>query len=333
MKLVPRHRIVIAVEESESSDQAVDWLAGSGLIIDADVLVLHVADRMSDSSNGSMIAESVALKLRPVCTATRVETALKVGSAGAVLLESASGWQSDLIVIGGSRHSGLERLLLGSVGQYVIERAHCPVVIGRVSQVESKNNVLIAVDDSKFSGAALEWVSAQPWARNKNLVILSVLKPLPSSFHSESTARAAEMLLKHTCAESLLSLLVSRWSDMLAADLGRELVPFAISEGNPIDEILKAVVEWPVEMLVIGANGHTSFNERLLGSVSQSIATRAGCAVTVVRGATSGRYDVALSDLEKSSELAEVKAEKPHPAKITGGLAGNNLSAGMGCMY
>jgi len=51
------------------------------------------------------------------------------GQAGPVLVEAAEG--ADLLVVGNRGHGGLAEALLGSVGQYCVRHASCPVVIMR----------------------------------------------------------------------------------------------------------------------------------------------------------------------------------------------------------
>ena len=51
------------------------------------------------------------------------------GQAGPVLAEAAEG--ADLLVVGNRGHGGLAEALLGSVGQYCVRHAPCPVVIMR----------------------------------------------------------------------------------------------------------------------------------------------------------------------------------------------------------
>lgn len=52
-----------------------------------------------------------------------------VGSPGARIVEAARTWAADLIVMGTSGRTGLSRLLLGSVAEYVLRHAACPVLM------------------------------------------------------------------------------------------------------------------------------------------------------------------------------------------------------------
>jgi len=51
-----------------------------------------------------------------------------------VILEEASDWKTDLIVIGSRGTAVLERLLTGSVSHYVVDHATCPVEVVHAKQ-------------------------------------------------------------------------------------------------------------------------------------------------------------------------------------------------------
>ena len=51
-----------------------------------------------------------------------------VGEAASTILETAEKGQHDLIIMGTHGRRGLPRLLLGSVAQKIVARAHCPVL-------------------------------------------------------------------------------------------------------------------------------------------------------------------------------------------------------------
>ncbi|MGH7353641.1 MAG: universal stress protein, partial [Candidatus Rokuibacteriota bacterium] len=49
------------------------------------------------------------------------------------------------------------------------------------------------------------------------------------------------------------------------------------------EEIVRAVVEWPADLIVVGARGLGALARLVLGSVSEHVVHHAPCAVLVVR--------------------------------------------------
>ncbi len=322
-------RICVCSDQSESSSAAAKWLAQSGILPNSQVLVLNVADSKNDSHSNLAAepAETTAALLRSACPLVNVEVSSVSGPVADSLLENSFAWQSDLLVMGKNLRSGFEKLLLGSISQYVTERAHCPVMIARQSDAAAKDNVLLAVDDSECSSAAIEWLSSQSWAREKNIVLLSIFKGLPTAYNSTATVlQASEMLLRQQAKESLFSELLEQWSDSLAEDLDKKLVPFAIAEGDPAEIILKAANHWPCEMIVLGSHGRSGLTKMLLGSVSQAVAVSAPCSVLLVRGINSAKFESIRSSIVESNELTNTTKEKPHPARVLASITGTDMN-------
>jgi nucleotide-binding universal stress UspA family protein len=77
----------------------------------------------------------LAEAITEMCTTdTEVEVRPRVltGRAAQVLVEEAEG--AELLVLGSRGHGGLAEALLGSVGQFCVHHAPCPVVIMRGKQ-------------------------------------------------------------------------------------------------------------------------------------------------------------------------------------------------------
>jgi nucleotide-binding universal stress UspA family protein len=60
-----------------------------------------------------------------------VDTAVRQGDPRTAIVDEASEWGADLIVVGSHGHTGLKRLLLGSVAQAVVAHAPCSVEVAR----------------------------------------------------------------------------------------------------------------------------------------------------------------------------------------------------------
>ncbi|HXZ20805.1 MAG TPA: universal stress protein, partial [Candidatus Acidoferrales bacterium] len=58
--------------------------------------------------------------------------ALEKGDVRLRIIDAAAEWNADLIVLGSHGRSGIPRLLLGSVAEYVARNASCSVEVVRI---------------------------------------------------------------------------------------------------------------------------------------------------------------------------------------------------------
>jgi nucleotide-binding universal stress UspA family protein len=135
------HRIVVGVDGFESSKAALRWAIHQAKLTGA-VVEAVTAWRIPTSTGwvpatdaSDYEGDAVAVlteSLTEMCTIdpdVRVCPRVVEGRAGQVLVDAAEG--ADLLVVGSRGHGGLAEALLGSVGQYCVHRAPCPVVIMR----------------------------------------------------------------------------------------------------------------------------------------------------------------------------------------------------------
>ncbi|GLW57986.1 universal stress protein [Kitasatospora phosalacinea] len=135
-------RIVVGVDGSPASVDALRWAVGQAHAVGADVEAvtawLHPSapgwsGHPDDEEFGAAIAHKILDNAvaevsgpgRPVRIATRVVK----GGAVAALLAAARG--AELLVVGSRGFGGFSGALLGSVGQHCVQHAPCPVVVVR----------------------------------------------------------------------------------------------------------------------------------------------------------------------------------------------------------
>jgi nucleotide-binding universal stress UspA family protein len=111
-----------------------------------DVLVLHVlqplglvappemamgyAPELADLKQPAHeLVERIAQQLRDA--GFQAQTAVEVGDVRESILDSATEWHADLIVLGSHGKRGIQRFLLGSVAEFVARHARCSVTIIR----------------------------------------------------------------------------------------------------------------------------------------------------------------------------------------------------------
>ena len=138
--------------------------------------------------------------------------------------------------------------------------------------------ILLAVDDSKYSQAAIQSVLQKAHPQDTEVRVLHVLEPILeaqwSSHHvyGEMMARRrqdATEMVKHA-AESLKA-------------VGFKMCSYALESGIPKVVIIDEAKKWGADLIVLGSHGRTGLNRFLLGSVSEAVARHAACSVEIVR--------------------------------------------------
>jgi nucleotide-binding universal stress UspA family protein len=143
--------------------------------------------------------------------------------------------------------------------------------------------VLLAMDGSPHSHAALVEFATRPWPNGTEVQILTVVHPtIPLFLEPTLLVAAAHM-------EQILELrreapaLVKTASEMIRdADPGIR-VTTKIVEGLPKDTIVQEAEDWGADLIVLGSHGYGRARRVVLGSVASAVVAKAPCSVQVVR--------------------------------------------------
>jgi len=144
-----KHEIVVGVDDSPSGRQAVAWAAQYARATGARLRALHVLDwplaRDLYYTNPvvpdyvypdpEQVEQRYRAPVNRVFAAADPEPGWTLqfgqGHAGRVLVAESA--DSELLVVGTREHTGVGRLVHGSVGHYCLNNARCPVVGGPVA--------------------------------------------------------------------------------------------------------------------------------------------------------------------------------------------------------
>jgi nucleotide-binding universal stress UspA family protein len=221
--------------------------------------------------------EKMVAEIGGVPDGVEVEVRAVRGSTVGALMDA--GRVADVLVLGSRGLGGFKGLLLGSISQQVVTHAPCPTIV--VPETEPKlptgaERIVVGVDGSRNSVAALEW--AADWARGttSSLRAVSVWRgsPMPVSAPQPGVGWPTGDS-PHDEARRELDACV-RSSD-LPPDVHVET---SVREGEPARMLLEEASR--SDMLVVGARGHGGFLGLLLGSVATAVAQHSPCPVAVV---------------------------------------------------
>ncbi|HYL39026.1 MAG TPA: universal stress protein [Bryobacteraceae bacterium] len=210
------------------------------------------------------------------------------GDAKAIIVDQAREIGADFVIVASRGTTGLTRFLLGSVAAAVARFAPCSVEIVRAPSAGEPRRavmrILLATDGSACSQLAARSLAARPWPAGTEFRVFSVaelsvpLLRMPYfSPHAMEQLRADAMRKAENAemaAEGILT-------DAGLQASGTVAVPAA----TPKELILQDAEEWGADLIVCGSHGRRGLSRFLLGSVSEAIATHAGCSVEIIRHA------------------------------------------------
>lgn len=144
--------------------------------------------------------------------------------------------------------------------------------------------ILIGVDGSQYSDAALDEVSRRSWPKGSEILVIHAyempLAPTPEVWvlppdYYEQLDRAVR-----TQSDAIVEAAVQKLKAGPSAAF--EIKSKAIL-GSPKRVILDEAESWKPDLIVVGSHGYPTWERLLLGSVSQAVVSHAKCSVEVVR--------------------------------------------------
>ena len=310
-------KLLIAYDGSECADSALDDLTHAGLPEKGEALVITVAEawlpppppsafeilemartshtpfelqrKYASSHKAVMEADELAARAAAGFASNfpnwKVTHEASWGSPTWELFSKAEEFNSDLIVVGSHGRSAIGRLFLGSISQWLLNEARCSIRIARGNhdKPDFPVRILVGIDGSRNSKAAVEQIAARNWPPLSEIRIVQVdqpvnvtyaghfIPPLKEAIEDVNQAELKKIQRRVKAAEKKLQMAGLRtMTDILIGDPKKVLVDLA--------------EEWRADCIFLGATGLSNRLGRfLLGSVAGAVAARAHCSVEIVR--------------------------------------------------
>jgi nucleotide-binding universal stress UspA family protein len=134
--------ILLATDGSAASEPASEQAIDLATQVQAKLLVVTVVPSgrpqpeaataiSSEESRDSMAARAQGIVQRAKAAGANATYLLWEGDAGEAIVAAADSENADLIVVGSHGRSGVSRFFIGSVSDFVVRHAHCPVMVVR----------------------------------------------------------------------------------------------------------------------------------------------------------------------------------------------------------
>ena len=285
-------RILIAHDGSPRADATITDLIRAGMPPAAEAIVLCVADAWvapslpaemagsgADVLASQAIVETALARARDISAAAaahvrttfagwKVTPEATAGSPSWEIIRRADEWKPDLVAVGATGRSALDRVIFGTVANLVVTHAHCSVRVARgLAGAAGPPRIIVAVDGSPGSQGAVDAVARRSWPAGSEARVVEAVEDLALDLRGGRDAEPSRMTT--AACEALVR-------------AGLAATPSLIA-GDPKRVILEAAESWKADCVFVGARGLRAVGRFLLGSVSSSIASRATCSVEVVR--------------------------------------------------
>ena len=285
--------IVVGVDGSPASRQALDWAVLEAERRRADVLVvrnwhdpvvggpgfsaMYETDLVAQDAKDDV--DAIAADARARHRGVRITTAVVDGPPARSILERAE--QAELLVVGSRGNGGFLGLELGSVSMKAARRSPVPVVVVRGDHDRTgRPDVVVGVDGSAGSRRALRWAADQAKVHDKELVVLmawNYLEPQgldgPVRFQPDYHGSDAAKVLDAIVADELDHAANPRIHTEVVCDL-------------PARAILERAHD--ACLVVVGRHGVARWTPPDLGATAVQVLHHADCPVAVIPEAEPG---------------------------------------------
>ena len=296
MEVGRAHRpVVVGVDGSGSAYRAVEWAAAEAARRGAELRLVRAFSWTTSERpvrDGGRVAqyrdELLKFARSQVARAARiaadvrpeVETTTQVAVGAPIEVLGSEARRAQLLVLGDRGLGGLAGLLLGSVAVGLAAHAACPVVIVRGDRAGTGNEespVVVGIDDSSISDAALAFAFDAAAARGVGLVVVHAWSPTAID---DALAPVMDWDAATAEEDALLAERLTGWEQKHPEVAVRRTV---VRDGA-VRALVAASRE--AQLVVVGSRGRGNATGLLLGSVSHGVLHASHCPVAVVRSGT-----------------------------------------------
>ena len=274
--------VVVGVDGSSRDEPTVELAARESALRSWPLLVVHVDESPlpvldvlawtpveAESTAGGLFdsARAIAARTDP---GVPVRAAAHVGRPENVLRELST--SAGLIVVGTGRKVAAAQFLYGTVSLNIAAHAACPVlVVGEPAAPMPRGRVVVGVDGSRHSRAALRAAAEEAQLRNAELLVhTSWLVEVVEGFvvTEPGSERWRQVEEHHRSVQE------QAVADALGETREGLRITHEIVNGPSVDALVSASKD--ADLLVVGNRGRGGFLGKLLGSVTMGLLQRRG---------------------------------------------------------
>lgn len=239
--------------------------------------IAQETERILERAHQTLLAEGVAAESRG-----------ESGSPAEVIVRLANDY--DVTVLGATSQYDTTRPGIGSVASRVVEHAPGIVLVCRENAGGSSPRILLCVDGSRASQAALNALTTYFNTEAAGITLMHIVETpwVNLGLDQDWFDRGGETRDQKSSEIQLEEELQIEANEIIE-DAAEQLrrhgldVTTVIAEGNPATEILGQAEQDEYDLIILGASGATDMKHRMLGSVSAKVTGQTACSVAVVK--------------------------------------------------
>jgi len=278
-------RMLVAVDGSESSNNALKQVLAFAKQAGGDVIAVTVPTFYGSEAELGLVgtieeiftgpAEAILAEARQTARemGVDIQTVIENGVVHEAIISIAAANSADMIVMGRRGLTAFARALMGSVTARVIGYSPIDVLVIPSDSTLKWGRILVAVDGSMYSDAAVERAIAMSDSYGGKISILTVVDMNPELYAiAPDVADQVEM--------GAVSIVES--AKELADKAGIEAETMVV-QGAPHEKILSAAQESGADIICMGSHGRTGLRRLLMGSVTERVIGESKLPVLVVK--------------------------------------------------
>jgi universal stress protein E len=279
-------KILVATDFSTRSDRAIRRAVLLARTFGAQLTLLNVVDDDLPPRKVQAERRSAALLLARMVNTLRTVDGVSSDFVVSVrdpfqgILAASRQLDADLIVLGAHRRQILLDMFVGTTAERVVRASPRPVLMANAVPAAPYRHVLIAVDFSRFSAAAIRTVVRLQFEKHATVSVLHAFD------HP-----AAGLLLRAPLNDEVIAARKTEAEERAAARLAAFLRDTELNhlhrlvrviETSAAETIRAVAAELSADVVVVGTHGRTGGEKLLLGSVTEDLFRIADCDVIAV---------------------------------------------------
>lgn len=279
-------RLLCATDLLPKSEWAIDragLLAGE---LHARLSLLHVvspsaSEKILEQTLQTAISRMKARARPPLWrSGPNPDVGVRAGNPARLVLDSIERTQPDLTIIGPHRKRGVLDALDGTLAQKILYSQHCPLLIVQQPAEVAYRKVLLALDLSPESSAAVQATESLLLKSGGQGIVVHAWEPPYQGMLRAAGVKTSEIMAYSETARREVAMDLRDLISRQGADFRRYEVVIAPSHAVPA--ILRAVELYRPDVLVMGTRGDGRIRRALLGSVANQLMREVDCDVLIV---------------------------------------------------